>query len=112
MKGCLHRSRSRSGGDAVRLCRGAPARPPPNILLIQADDLGYGDLSAYGQSHFETPSLDRLARDGHPLHALLLGQHGLRAVASGADDRDAHRPRVDSRQRRAPEGDCRCPTRT
>jgi arylsulfatase A len=36
----------------------------PNILLIQADDLGYGDLSAYGQARFSTPSLDRLARDG------------------------------------------------
>lgn len=37
---------------------------PPNILLIQADDLGYGDLSVYGQSRFQTPSLDRLAREG------------------------------------------------
>jgi len=37
---------------------------PPNILLIQADDLGYGDLSAYGQSRFATPSLDRLAKEG------------------------------------------------
>jgi arylsulfatase A len=36
----------------------------PNILLIQADDLGYGDLSAYGQSRFQTPALDRLAREG------------------------------------------------
>jgi arylsulfatase A-like enzyme len=36
----------------------------PNILLIHADDLGYGDLSGYGQSRFETPSLDRLAREG------------------------------------------------
>src|SRR5262245_30609669 len=43
----------------------AAQRPvPPNILLIQADDLGYGDLSAYGQSRFETPALDRMARDG------------------------------------------------
>jgi arylsulfatase A-like enzyme len=41
-----------------------PAARGPNILLIQADDLGYGDLSAYGQSNFETPSLDRLAREG------------------------------------------------
>jgi arylsulfatase A len=41
-----------------------PRPAPPNILLIQADDLGYGDLSAYGQSQFTTPSLDRLARDG------------------------------------------------
>jgi arylsulfatase A len=37
---------------------------PPNVLLIQADDLGYGDLSAYGQSRFQTPSLDRMARQG------------------------------------------------
>jgi arylsulfatase A len=43
----------------------AAQRPaPPNILLIQADDLGYGDLSAYGQSRFETPALDRMARQG------------------------------------------------
>jgi arylsulfatase A len=41
----------------------APRRQP-NILLIQADDLGYGDLSAYGQARFETPSLDRMAREG------------------------------------------------
>ena len=36
----------------------------PNILLIQADDLGYGDLSVYGQQRFQTPALDRLARQG------------------------------------------------
>jgi arylsulfatase A len=36
----------------------------PNILLIQADDLGYGDLSAYGQARFSTPSIDRLAQEG------------------------------------------------
>lgn len=43
--------------------RGAqPQRP--NIIIIQADDLGYGDLSAYGQAQFRTPSLDRLAASG------------------------------------------------
>jgi arylsulfatase A len=36
----------------------------PNIVLIQADDLGYGDLSAYGQAQFQTPSIDRLATEG------------------------------------------------
>jgi arylsulfatase A-like enzyme len=36
----------------------------PNILLIVADDLGYGDLSCYGQSRFPTPHLDRLAAEG------------------------------------------------
>ena len=34
----------------------------PNVLLIQADDLGYGDLSAYGQARFSTPALDRLGK--------------------------------------------------
>ena len=38
--------------------------PLPNILLIQADDLGYGDLSVYGQTKFQTPALDKLAREG------------------------------------------------
>ncbi len=41
-----------------------PAAPPPNILFIQADDLGYGDLSVAGQSRFSTPNIDRLAREG------------------------------------------------
>jgi arylsulfatase A len=41
-----------------------PPPPRPNIVLIQADDLGYGDLSSYGQANFRTPSLDRLAADG------------------------------------------------
>ncbi len=40
------------------------APPPANIILIQADDLGYGDLSSYGQAHFRTPSLDALAAAG------------------------------------------------
>src|SRR6478752_6910421 len=39
-----------------------PARP--NIILIQADDLGYGDLSSYGQANFRTPALDALAAAG------------------------------------------------
>ena len=38
-------------------------RPPPNILLIVADDLGYSDLGAYG-AEIDTPNLDALAREG------------------------------------------------
>mgnify|MGYP001003730012 CR=1 FL=1 len=36
----------------------------PNVLLIVADDLGYGDLGCYGQKTIPTPHLDRLAREG------------------------------------------------
>lgn len=36
----------------------------PNVVFILADDLGYGDLSCYGQEKFETPNIDRLAQNG------------------------------------------------
>lgn len=36
----------------------------PNIVLIVADDLGYGDLGSYGQRRIQTPHLDRMAREG------------------------------------------------
>ena len=36
----------------------------PNIVYILADDLGYGDLSSYGQEKFSTPNVDRLAETG------------------------------------------------
>jgi arylsulfatase A len=37
---------------------------PPNIILINCDDLGYGDLGCYGSKVNETPVIDRLARQG------------------------------------------------
>lgn len=36
----------------------------PNILFILADDLGWGDLSCYGRPDYQTPNLDRLAKQG------------------------------------------------
>src|SRR5210317_582989 len=36
----------------------------PNIILINCDDLGYGDLACYGSERNDTPHLDRLAADG------------------------------------------------
>ena len=35
-----------------------------NFVIIFADDLGYGDLSCYGNTRFKTPNLDRMARNG------------------------------------------------
>ena len=36
----------------------------PNVVLILADDLGYGDLSCYGQDAYQTPAIDKLAQEG------------------------------------------------
>lgn len=36
----------------------------PNVVFILADDLGYGDLSCYGQEKFETPNIDAIAQNG------------------------------------------------
>jgi arylsulfatase A-like enzyme len=35
-----------------------------NLVIIYADDLGYGDLSCYGHPQFQTPRLDQMAREG------------------------------------------------
>ena len=36
----------------------------PNIIFIMADDLGYADVSCYGRREYETPAIDRLAKEG------------------------------------------------
>src|SRR5436189_6061804 len=42
----------------------AAAGRPPNIVIIFADDAGYGDLGCYGSKSIDTPNLDRMAREG------------------------------------------------
>ncbi|ELP32734.1 sulfatase family protein [Rhodopirellula baltica] len=65
---------------------------PPNVVLIFADDLGYGDLGCYGATKVQTPNIDRLATEGRRFtdahsvsavctpsrYALLTGQYPLR----------------------------------
>ena len=56
----------------------APAPAAPNIVLIFADDLGYGDLGCYGAERVHTPQIDQLAREGR----LFTDAHSASAVCS------------------------------
>jgi arylsulfatase len=55
------------GSDNSSLTQKAPK---PNIIYILADDLGFGELGAYGQDKIETPNIDALAANG-----MLFSQH-------------------------------------
>ena len=45
-------------------CLSAHAAEKPNMIIIYADDLGYGDLACYGHPTIRTPNLDRMAAEG------------------------------------------------
>ncbi len=49
---------------SVGISSAAPGDKHPNVIVIMADDLGYGDLSCYGAHSFETPHIDQLAAEG------------------------------------------------
>jgi len=85
-------------------CRAAdnPGQPP-NIVLIYADDLGYGDVSSYGATAVTTPNIDRLAAEGLRFthahapaatctpsrYALLTGEYAWRRPGTGIARGDA-----------------------
>jgi len=45
-------------------CAAETAHPPPNVVYILADDLGYAELGSYGQEKIKTPNIDQLALEG------------------------------------------------
>jgi len=76
---------------------GASAADKPNIVLIYADDIGYGDLSCYGAMKVKTPNCDKLAAggvrftDGHSVasvctpsrYSLMTGEYAFRKKGTG-----------------------------
>lgn len=56
------------GAAAFSLAAGkqaqATAAQRPNIIFVMVDDMGYGDLGAYGQRHIQMPRVDQMAREG------------------------------------------------
>lgn len=43
---------------------GCGAEPPPNLIVVHVDDLGWTDLHSFGSEYYETPHIDRLAAEG------------------------------------------------
>ncbi|HIG72166.1 MAG TPA: hypothetical protein EYQ46_19355 [Myxococcales bacterium] len=81
--GFLHRARCRSNFDTIATMRffalcvslvlalfsvgcgqSADRSSRPNIIVVLADDVGWGSLGSYGEPRIQTPNLDRLAREG------------------------------------------------
>jgi arylsulfatase A-like enzyme len=81
----------------------ANAQTRPNVVIIYADDIGYGDVSCYGATALKTPNIDRLAKeglrftDGHApaatctpsRYAMLTGEYAWRREGTGILPGDA-----------------------
>lgn len=98
--------RAAAGVPAALCAVGAETVPPPvkpNIIVILADDLGYGDTGPYGATRVKTPNLDKLARRGLRFtnaycssatctptrYSLLTGRYAFRKEGSGILPGDA-----------------------
>jgi arylsulfatase A len=50
--------------DTAKIEAIAEPPPPPNVVIIFCDDLGYSDVGCFGAQGFETPRIDKMARQG------------------------------------------------
>jgi arylsulfatase A-like enzyme len=66
--------------DATRQVRIGAAATAPNLVLISADRLGYGDLGCYGQTPYNTPNLNRLGSGGIRFTQFYAGSANARAA--------------------------------
>ncbi len=85
------------------LLAGTVSAAPPNIIVIYADDIGYGDLGCYGGTGAKTPHVDRLAREGRRFtsgycssatctpsrYSMLTGEYAFRRKGTGVLPGDA-----------------------
>lgn len=53
-----------TAGACAQPGKGKAPEQKPNVVFILADDLGWGDLGCYGQTHFSTPNIDNIAAQG------------------------------------------------
>lgn len=60
--------------QADRIATARPAERPPNVVIIYADDLGYGDIGSFGATGYRTPNLDRMAAEGTRLTGFYVAQ--------------------------------------
>ena len=61
------------GGVGLGGCTAEPEPQQPNVVILFADDMGYGDLSSYGHPAIETPNLDQLAGEGMRFTSFVTG---------------------------------------
>lgn len=94
-----------AGGASANGARASSATGRPNLVLLLADDMGYGDVGCYGGKAVPTPRIDRLAREGVRLTdayvtcpacapsrlSIMTGAYPQRFGMTWNDDRSAHK---------------------
>ncbi|MBL8177381.1 MAG: sulfatase [Bryobacterales bacterium] len=64
MSNTLNRRRFLSVAGGASMAFGQAGPKPPNIIVLFADDMGYGDMACYGHPTLRTPNFDRMAQEG------------------------------------------------